>query len=72
MAVDQSGVRWPELPFAGAVGAGRRDVLPDVPAGFGLTPSGQAEQDNAALNISVQSLEDPGQEVSGAGSEQPG
>ncbi len=47
MAVDQSGVRWPSMPFAGAVGAGRQDALPDVPAGFTLTPSGQAEQDAA-------------------------
>jgi hypothetical protein len=48
MAVDQSGLRWPAWPVAGAVGAGRQDALPGPPAGFGLTPSGQAEQDNAA------------------------
>lgn len=48
MATDQSGVRWAQWPVAGAVGAGRRDALPAPPAGFALTPSGQAEQDNAA------------------------
>lgn len=71
MAVDQSGVRWPAVPFAGAVGAGRRDELPAPPAGFGLTPSGQAEQDNATLNIPVQDAEHH-EEVPGAGPESPG
>lgn len=47
MASDQSGTRWAQLPLFGAVGAGRRDELPTPPAGFGLTPSGEAEQETA-------------------------
>jgi len=63
MAVDQSGLKWPQVPIQGAVGAGRQDALPDAPAGFGLTPSGQAEQDAA------QPAETPEEEVPGGGPE---
>ena len=47
MAADQSGLKWTPWPLQGAVGAGRHDEVPFAPAGFVLTPSGQAEQDAA-------------------------
>jgi hypothetical protein len=61
MSVDQSGLKWPALPVAGAVGAGRRDALPEAPAGFGLTPSGEAEQEQArqVAEIPAEVLEVP-------------
>ena len=66
MATDQSGLRWPAWPTVGAVGAGRRDELPADPAGFSLTPSGEAERQAA------QATEAPDEEVPDAGPEQPG
>lgn len=74
MAEDQSGLRWPPWPVAGAVGAGRHDELPPPPAGFGLTPSAQAEQDNARQVAEITEIpsEMLGLEVPGAGPEQPG
>lgn len=44
MAKDQSGIRWPDVPLAGAFGAGQSDELPQTPAGFSLTPSAQQEE----------------------------
>jgi hypothetical protein len=60
MAKDESGTTWTNWPLFGAVGAGRSDELLAPPASFGLTPSGQAEQDTAR-----------NEEVPGAGPELP-
>jgi hypothetical protein len=42
---DESGVRWPQLPLFGAVGAGRQDDLPAPPDSFAPTPSAFVEQE---------------------------
>jgi hypothetical protein len=42
---DFSGVRWPQLPVQGAVGAGRSDELPAPPEGFGPTPSAFVQEE---------------------------
>lgn len=42
---DQSALRWPQWPVAGAVGAGRHDELPPPPAGFGPTPSAFVQEE---------------------------
>lgn len=72
MAVDQSGLRWPAWPVAGAVGAGRHDESPEAPAGFGLTPSSQAEQENARQIAEILEIPQELLEVPGAGPESSG
>lgn len=65
MATDQSGVRWPAWPLYGAVGAnGNFDPVAETvnAANFTLTPSGQAEQENAAQ---IRELSDVPAELTG-------
>lgn len=69
MPSDQSGLRWPAWPLVGAMSAGRNDELPAAPAGFTLTPSGQAEQAAQTAEILDVPAELLGREVPGAGSE---
>lgn len=62
------------MPFVGAVGAnGCFDPVAQTAyaADFTLTPSGQAEQENATLNVPVQDAEHH-EEVPGAEPESPG
>lgn len=73
MAKDESGVRWPAWPVAGAVGAGRRDEVPAPlgPCEYVLTPSALAEQAaqvREILDVPAELLE----EVPGAEPESPG
>jgi hypothetical protein len=51
MARDLSGLKWPDLPFHGAVGAGRQDEASPVPEGFSLTPSADAEPEPALQEV---------------------
>jgi hypothetical protein len=72
--MDQSGLRWPQWPVTGAVGAGRHDELAAAPDSFTLTPSAQAEQDRAAPEWYRKGGFPPGtfqdnEEVPGAGPE---